>query len=60
MKKNEVLLVFETEKQADSFYRWFLKHGFDDLVKKTRSDIECLSASERPSQSCNTYYLEIQ
>lgn len=60
MKKNEVIMIFETEKQALAFYNWFLKHGFDDLVKRTKSDIQCLSASEKPNSACNTYYFEIQ
>jgi len=60
MKKNEALIIFETEKQAAAFYNWFLKHGFDDLVRRTKSDIECLSASEKPSSACETYYFEIQ
>lgn len=60
--EDRILIQCENDKQAKAFYNWFLKHGFKNLIEKTRCDIECISSNEKPGATSDPscYYIEIQ
>lgn len=70
MEGTRIIIDFSTENQAKTFYEWFMKYGFDDLIENdhVHDDLmqdefyTCISSNELPGAMSdkNAYWIEIE
>lgn len=60
--EDRVLMQFSNDKQAKSFFNWFVKHGFNQFMTTVKTDISCISSEEKPGATSDpsAYYIEIE
>jgi hypothetical protein len=62
--EDRVLIQFQNKEQAQHFFNWFKKEGFNQMIDTEDVSFEgCISADELPGEGCSdpdAYYLEIE